>query len=230
MISPQSPDATRPNPRIWNVRRANGREDAFYLVRLWHHYFGVEYESNWLPYGPYQVAGWDDEDEDVREAYGAIATHDQAGRSVRVGGGLAELLDHDTMVEQLPDGRFDKDALAGSLNAMMWFGIVDPSWRGYGIGHQLFRDRLSWANAHGADMVFAWGWERREGRTSRPLFEQYDFVPIQRFPDHYAESRDACPDCGVWPNDDEHCQCDAVLWARDMPIDRLTAFKEETDR
>ncbi|UHQ98818.1 hypothetical protein HYG81_22430 (plasmid) [Natrinema zhouii] len=79
MISPRTADeTTRPNPKIWNVREADGRADAFYLVRQWHHYFGVEYESNWLPYGPYQVAGWDDEDEeeDLREAFGVIATHD----------------------------------------------------------------------------------------------------------------------------------------------------------
>lgn len=225
MIAPQSTDAPRPDPRIWNVRRAKGREDAFYLVRLWHHYFGTEYESNWLPYGPYQVAEWADDDEDVRDAYGVIATHDKGDCSVSIGGGLVELYDHEQMVEELPDGRFEKEALAGSRNAMLLFGIVDPAWRGHGIGHQLFRDRLEWAIAQGADMAFAWGWERREGRTSRPLFEEYDFVPVQKFPAHYEETRDACPDCGVWQSDDESCRCEATLWARDLPIDRLTTEK-----
>ncbi|WP_440767529.1 GNAT family N-acetyltransferase [Natronorubrum sp. DTA7] len=228
MISPRTPgETTRPEPRVWNIRQADGRTDAFYLVRLWHHYFGVEYEANWLPYGPYQVAGWDDEtedeDEETREACGVIATHGREdGQAVDVGGGLAELFDHDAMVEQLPDGRFDRDALAGQCNAMLWFGIVDQAWRGYGIGHRLFRARLEWAQARGADMVFSIGWERPEGRTSRPLFEQYDFVPVQRFDGYYRETRDACPDCGVWPNDDRECTCTTTLWARELPFDRLS--------
>lgn len=222
MISPRTADkTTRPNPKIWNVREANGRADAFYLVRQWHHYFGVEYESNWLPYGPYQVAGWDDEgeEEDLREAFGVIATHDVDDHSVRIGGGLVELLEHESIVDELPDGRFDRDALAGHRNALLRVGVVDPSWRGYGIGNRLFRTRLESAQSYGADMVFAWGWERPDGRSSRPLFERYDFVPVQRFDDYYAESREACPDCGVWPNDNDSCTCAATLWARDMPID-----------
>ncbi|ELY84742.1 GNAT family N-acetyltransferase, partial [Natrinema gari] len=160
----------------------------------------------------------------ARPALGVIATQERPdGTSVDIGGGLVELLDHDTMVEQLPEGRFERAALAGDLNAMLWFGLVDPAWRGLGIGRALFRKRLEWAQAQGADMVVAWGWERREGRTSRPLFDRYDFVPIQRLPDHYAESRDACPDCGVWPSDDATCEGEAVLWARDLPIDDLAA-------
>ncbi|APX98663.1 GNAT family N-acetyltransferase [Natronorubrum daqingense] len=176
----------------------------------------------------YQVAGWDDKnededgDEEAREVCGVIATHGREdGQTVDVGGGLAELFDHDAMVEQLPDGRFDRDALAGHRNAMLWFGIVDPAWRGHGIGHRLFRARIEWAQAHGADMVFAMGWERPDERTSRPLFERYDFVPVQRFDEHYAGTRDACPDCGIWPDDDRECSCAATLWAREMPLDRL---------
>jgi GNAT superfamily N-acetyltransferase len=215
MISPHGSTASPTKLRQrWTIDEANGRKDAFYLVRLWHHYFGAEYESNLLPPELAEIAGWTDDDESVAVC-GVIARHED----VAVGGGVASVMDHERAVEEMPEGRFDAEALAGERNVWLWFGVVDPAWRGRGIGRELFERRLQWASDQDASMAFAYGWERRDGRTSRPLFEAYDFVPIQRFEDHYAETRDACPDCGAWPNNDVECRCEMTLWARDLPVD-----------
>ncbi|SIS06804.1 hypothetical protein SAMN05421809_3696 [Natronorubrum daqingense] len=53
--NPPADTASESGARVCRVREASGRDDAFYLVRLWHHYFGVEYEANWLPYGPFNL-------------------------------------------------------------------------------------------------------------------------------------------------------------------------------
>lgn len=210
---PNTADAPVTDTKVWTVREANDREDALSLARLWHHYFGTEYEANWLPHPLARIAGWVDADEGRELAVlGLLAEHED----VRIGGALATILDHDDCVEELPDGRYDKDALAGDRNAWLLLGAVDPAWRGHGIGWRLFNRRIEWANEWGADMLFSFGWERREGRGSRPLFEANDFVPVQRFPDRYAETRGSCPDCGSWPNNDRECQCELTLWALDL--------------
>jgi GNAT superfamily N-acetyltransferase len=201
-------------PKEYTIREADGRQDAFYLVRQWHHYFGAEYAHDRLPWPLHDVMGWENEDNPLLKSYGVIAEHDD----VTIGGGLVSLLDHDEGVDELPDGRFDRDALAGERNAFLWIGVVDPEWRGHGIGRELFRSRLRWATAYGADMIFAYGWERSGGRTSRPLFKAYDFIPVQRFPDYYASEesdRDSCPDCGSWPSNEVRCDCEMTLWALD---------------
>jgi len=210
-----------PSPRrTWNVRKADSREDAYYLVRQWHHYFGVEYGANRLPTALAEIAGWTGEDDGV-EVCGVIATHDDGENSVRIGGGVAQLFDADEMVTELPDGMFDKSMLVGNRNAMLWFGAVDPAWRGHGIGRRLFEERLRWADAYGAHMAFGFGWNRPDGRTSWQLFDGYGFHPVQEFEDYYARpesTRDACPDCGVWPSDENPCECGMTLWARDLPM------------
>jgi DNA polymerase II large subunit len=55
-----------------------------------------------------------------------------------------------------------------------------------------------------------------DGRTSRPLFEHFDFVPVERFERLYEGERDVCPVCGVWPSDDRTCRCPGVVWAKDF--------------
>lgn len=216
--SPPAIDAVSLPPR-WSVREANGKTDAFYLFHQWDHYFGIDMEPGQLPHELRHIAGWIDEDEDVEPILGLVAVHDPIDREgpVAIGGGLASILPADTTVDKLPEGRFDADALSGSHNAWMWFGAVDPSWRGLGVGRALFQRRMEWARAHGADMAFAYGWERRGGRTSRPLFEDEGWVPIQRFDAYYAgDGRHSCPDCGAWPSNDVDCRCEMTLWALDL--------------
>lgn len=202
------------------LREASGDADAYYLTRLWHHYFGVEYNHDGdrrLPAFPARIAGWVDED----DVYGVIASHSPPDRdgTVPVGAGLVALRDHDEAVAEMPDDcRFDRDALVDDMAAYLVFGVVDPAFRGHGIGYEMFHDRLEWAARNGAEMVFSFGWERRDdARSSRPLFEAFDFVPIERFPDYYAENRGACPDCGSWPSNERACECAMTFWARDLP-------------
>ena len=221
MIGPRTAATTDTHLPPWSVTEADGRRDAFYLMSLWHHYWGTEYEPNRLPRPLAQIAGWTDAEDSV-DVLGTVVHHTPSDRdgTVPIGGGLVSIPDRETVDDLLPDGRFDADVLVPKRTAWLWFGAVDPAWRGRGIGYEMFRQRVEWAEMQGAGMVLATGWERREGRSSRPLFEAFDFVPIQTFEDHYAESRDACPDCGVWPGDDESCRCAATLWALDLPVDR----------
>jgi len=215
--TPTAPSLDRDECR---VREADGEEDAFYLQRLWHHWFGAPYESQQkLQHDLFPIAGWslpDDVDAAPRDGFGVIAEHRRGDHAVRIGGAIAALFDHETAVEELPDGRYDPSALAGETNAWLLLSAVDQAWRGEGIGSELLARRLAWVRGTGAEMAFACGWER-DGPTSRPLLEAAGFVPVQRIEEMYAESaRSACPDCGVWPSDDQLCRCDATLWALDL--------------
>ena len=210
---------TRPAADRVTIHEGATERDLFYLARQWHHYFGTRYESNRLPRPLADVLGWIDDDADDKP----LATHalvaEHAG--VQVGGGLVLVLDHGAAVDELPDGRFDADALAGDRNGWLSFGVVDPAWRGQGIGRRLFDRRLEWLRSEAVDMVFGLGWER-DGDSSRPLFESRGFVPVQRFEAYYGSEdapRTACPDCGVWPSDDSRCRCATTLWALDGGVD-----------
>lgn len=198
-------------PRRYDVREARDRRDVFYLVRLWHHYFGTEYEGDLLPMPLGDLLGCSFDSETYLESVGVVAEHED----VQIGGALAVLRTREGAVEQMPSAGFDPVALAGDRNCWLEISAVDPAWRGHGIGRRLFEHRLEWAAEQDVDMVFAFGWERRHGRSSRPLFERYGFVPVGEFPDHYAASRDSCPDCGIWPNDDGTCRCSMTFWALD---------------
>lgn len=207
------------------VREAAGERDAFYLAHLWNRWFGTEYErghrysSGQLPHPLFPVAGWDTGDIETNylDAYGVVAEHDPPDRdgAVHLGGGLATIDTADQAIDHLPDGGFDSGALVGERNGWLWFGVVDEAWRGLGLGRRLFETRLQWARDQGAEMAFAYGWEH-DGRTSRSLFEGFDFVPVERFERLYEGERDACPACGVWPSDDQTCRCPGVVWAKDL--------------
>jgi len=162
------------------VRPGSGERDAFYLVHLWSRWFGAEYErghrysSGRLPLPLCPVAGWEVDDAAGLDVYAVVAEHDPPDRDgpVHIGGGFATIKSREQTVAELPDGRFDADALAGDRNAWFWFGVVDDAWRGLGLGRRLFEERVQWARDQGADMAFAFGWEH-PGRTSRPLFEAF---------------------------------------------------------
>ncbi|QIO25487.1 GNAT family N-acetyltransferase [Haloarcula sp. JP-L23] len=210
-------DSARTSPtREWTIRAATDRADVFFLMRQQHHYFGDEYAANRLPRELAELLGWPDEDADGRplDALGLVAAHGE----VAVGGAFATIDTHDVTVEMLPDGPFSNAALAGERNGWLRLNVVDPAWRGRGIGHALFDARLDWLAARDPDMVFAFGWERDAGRSSRPLFEAHEFTPIHTFERYYARGkhpRDSCPDCGAWPSNDADCQCATTLWALD---------------
>jgi GNAT superfamily N-acetyltransferase len=211
-----SPETATDHSRGWTIEPADGHEDTVYLARLWHHYFGVEYGPNRLPWPLHDVIGWQNEDNPLLKSYGVIAKHDD----IAIGGGVASIMARADVLEELPDSRrFDADALLDEQVAWLWFGVVDPDWRGQGIGRRLFERRLHWASEQGVGLALPYGWNRRHGRTSRPLFEANDFVPIQTFDDHYAEHRDACPDCGCWPSNNVDCRCSMTLWGRDLPLE-----------
>ena len=205
------------------VREADSEADAWYLQRQWHHWFGAEYDSQVaLQYDLFDIAGWtipDDADDVSLETYGVIAEHAPAGADpVRVGGAIVVLLDHETTVDELPDGRFDAGALAGDPTAWFLLGVVDGAWRGRGIGSMLFERRLQWARQTDAEMAISCGWERDTGGTSRPLFERFGWVPVETIVGMYTDTgRTSCPDCGIWPTEDAACACDATVWALDLP-------------
>lgn len=210
-----------PEPRRYDIRIADGRDDAASITRLWDHYFGVEYEPGRLPWPCADIAGWvDDEDRGEEEnaplaTRGVIAEHE----GVRIGAGIAGVYTREDIVRDLPDGRFDADALASDRNGWLNFGAVDPAWRGHGIGRRLFSHRLDWLRAQGVEIILSIGWERRDAPTSRPLFEGHGFEPIQEFPGYYAEHRWQCPDCGIWKSEDGDCRCSMTLWAKDITED-----------
>lgn len=89
-------------------------------------------------------------------------------------------------VEMMPDGRFDADALAGDWNGWLMLGVVDPAWRGRGIGSDLFE---------------------RHGFTPVQRFEDYYAA---------EGDRSSCPDCGIWRGDDGVCSCETTFWALDV--------------
>jgi len=111
-----------------------------------------------LPLCP--VAGWEVDDAAGLDVYAVVAEHDPPDRDgpVHIGGGFATIKSREQTVAELPDGRFDADALAGDRNAWFWFGVVDDAWRGLGLGRRLFEERVQWARDQGADMAFAFGW------------------------------------------------------------------------
>lgn len=204
------------------IREASSEQDAWYLQRQWNHWFGAEYESGkTLQHGLFDIADWklpDDVDHKPLDTFGVIAEHaPHNSPPVRVGAGLALLIDHSDAVERLPDGRFDGEHLAGQPTVWFQLGVVDEAWRGRGIGSKLFACRMEWARKTEAEIALSCGWERKEGGSSRSLFEEYGWVPVQTIEEGYAENRTSCPDCGVWPSDENTCSCAATLWALDLP-------------
>jgi len=218
----QSTAATHHADAQWRVRPADGLDDAFFLMRQWHHWFGGAYEwPDSLQLDLFPIVDWtypdDAHDEPPIDAHGVIAEHIQDDHSVAVGGGLVVLIDTDQTADELPPGRYDPQALVGDENACFMLNAVDAAWRGRGIGSALLEARLEWATSTDAEMGFACGWERREGPASRGLLEDTGFIAVQRIEGMYADSgRPACPDCGIWPSDDRTCQCDATVWAKDL--------------
>lgn len=213
MMGTQNHGANASTPSPYDIREAEGRDDAFYVRRQLDHYFGTECEPGYLPWELAERMGWADDDAPPIEVSVPIAEHED----VAVGCGLAAAKEREATLEMMPTGRFDADQLAADWNGWMMLGVVDPAWRGRGIGSELFKYRLRFLRAQGVSMVFGYGWEREDGPSSRSLFERHGFVPIQRFEDYYATEgdRDSCPDCSVWRGDDNVCTCETTFWALD---------------
>ncbi len=121
------------------LREADGLADAYYLQRLWHHWFGAEYDSQeTLQYDLFPIADWtmpDDAEFDLLDAYAVIAEHDPADRdaTVRVGAGMVALFPCEQTIEEIPDAAsFDAEAIVGETNAWFILNVVDQAWRGRG--------------------------------------------------------------------------------------------------
>jgi GNAT superfamily N-acetyltransferase len=202
------------------IREADGEDDAYYIQRQGAHWFGAEYDSQeTLSINLCGIARWDVPNDATPpiDSYGVVAEHCTQDGSVRIGGGVALLLDQKEATDKLLPGSFDASALATDPSVWFLLGFVDQAWRGRGIGRRIFQRRLRWAKQTEAEVALSLGWER-DGRSSRPLFEQSEWVPVETIESGYADSnRTACPDCGVWQTDEGSCQCDATVWAVDLP-------------
>jgi len=185
------------------VRPGSGERDAFYLVHLWSRWFGAEYERG------HRYSSGDSRCRSVRspggrsttppalDVYAVVAEHDPPDRDgpVHIGGGFATIKSREQTVAELPDGRFDADALAGDRNAWFWFGVVDDAWRGLGLGRRLFEERVQWGSRPGC----------RHGvrvRLGTPRPDESPAVrglrvrpPVERFKRLYEDERDVCPVC-----------------------------------
>ena len=213
--------ATAPATGSVRIRAADGEADAWYLQRQQHHWFGAGYESQRaLQYDLFPIAGWtlpDDADDAPLDACGVIAEHRRDGETVRVGGGVVLLLDAGTAASECEPASFDGAALVSDPTVFFLLGVVDSAWRGRGLGAAIFDRRLDWARASPAAMALSFGWERRTGGTSRPLFESRGWEPVETIDAMYRDTeRGSCPDCGVWPGDEAECRCDATIWAREV--------------
>jgi len=197
------------NPRV-RIRKATSTEDLMNIRRWQDHYFGTECEPGQLMFQLAEVAGWTDEDDPDIDVLALVAEHGD----VMVGCAVAVVEKYDQTIENMPEGSFNAEALAGERNGWLMLAFVDPAWRGRGIGTGLLNRRMDWLREKEPDMVFGFGWER-DGASSRPLFERAGFVPVERLTEHYERTRTSCPDCGIWRGDDGTCSCEATFWALD---------------
>lgn len=215
MIGTQSASATQPTSERHSVdvRSVTDVPTLREIARVWHHYFGAVYEHDRLPRPLAKIAGWLDDDDPPLDAIAVVATHGD----VSVGWGVAVFDSREETIDELPDGRFDPEALVTGPSGWLCLGAVDPAWRGQGIGRRLFERRLAWLADHDPAVVVGMSWDR-DGPTSRPLFDGHGFHPIQSFDGFYGtdqSGRTVCPDCGATPHNDRECGCDATLWAID---------------
>jgi len=202
------------------VRPGSGERDAFYLVHLWSRWFGAEYErghryssgDSAAALSGRRVGGRRRRRPDV---YAVVAEHDPPDRDgpVHIGGGFATIKSREQTVAELPDGRFDADALAGDRNAWFWFGVVDDAWRGLWPVAGCSRN-AQWARDQGADMAFAFGWEHPAGRVAR--CSRPSGSSLWSVSSDCTRTSATCPVCDVWPSDDETCTCSGVVWAKDL--------------
>lgn len=208
---PQRPSA--PTHPV-KVRDGDGRADALYLARQWHHYFGVDYETTTLPSILGEIAGWSDDP--TGDRYAAVAVH---ADTVRVGGALAGIVRGDHAVETIAPSPIDERALAGDGAVYISLVAVDAAFRDQGLGTRLLDACLDWATAQGVATVVAHSWQRRNHSSSAGLFERAGFHRIADLPEYYSREgaeREACPDCGVWLTEAGACECSAVLFAKDV--------------
>lgn len=218
----ESDTDSTPNCEQLRIRPAEGEQDAYYLARQQHHYFGTA--NDWpetLPLNYLPIAGQsipDDSEDDIPlDVYGVIAEHapSETSHSVRIGGGVVLIYDQESAVDTLPPIDGFPYAIVCDVNAFLLFTVVDPAWRGQGIGRKLLLDRLHWINSTNAEMIFTCGWERDSNQSSRPLLSDSGFVEKQTIDGFYSDrGRPSCPDCGAWPSNDKMCQCRTTVWIK----------------
>lgn len=217
-----SDPSSTPNPDQCRVRPADSEEDAYFLAQQQHHYFGTA--NDWpktLPLDYFPIAGRSipdsSENEIPLDVYGVIAEQVslETRQTVRIGGGVVLLYDRNDAIDTLPPVDGFPHAIVCDVNAFLLFTVVDPAWRGQGIGRKLLQDRLHWINSTNAEMVFTCGWERDSNGSSRPLLAAAGFSEKQTIEGFYADrGRPSCPDCGAWPSNNKECQCQTTVWMK----------------
>jgi len=208
------------NPSNITFRRADGENDAYYLQRVQHHWFGAKYESNkTLQRDLFDIANRTFDTPPKHNpinTIGIIAEHTINKNTVRIGGGVALLLDDNATRNKLPTGNYNANKLVSNPSIWLLFSVVDQAFRGQGIGQELFHRRIQWGEQTRADIALALGWERTHD-SSRSLFERNEWQPVTTIQSPYKNgNRAACPDCKIWPNDDKNCNCNATIWMKEI--------------
>lgn len=85
--------------------------------------------------------------------------------------------------------------------------VVDPNYRGRGIGKRLTEERLKYLGD--CFLVWSYAWVRPDGRCmSCKNLENFGFVLQEELDDHYSDTRIKCKYCG------KHCTCKARLYLK----------------
>ena len=86
--------------------------------------------------------------------------------------------------------------------------VVDPDYRGRGIGKRLTEERLKYLDDK--HMIWSYAWVRPDGRCmSCKNLENFGFRLHEELSDHYSRTRESCKYCGA------NCKWVARLYIRD---------------
>jgi GNAT superfamily N-acetyltransferase len=171
------------------VRRV-GSHDRDAVLSLWEQYYGPTDE------GMVDAAIGSDNG----RVHGYVADVDGSV----VGFAIATIAEKDWI-----NGRFDveiEEHVSHRLNGVLFQVVVEPAYRGRGIGTRLTRQRIHWLATHEVELhhVLAVCWVREDGPDARGIVERFGLEEVEYIDREPVEDH-PCPDC------DGVCDCDGAL-------------------